>query len=847
MNLPALLLSVTLVAPVSANPPETPPPTEAPHVELPVPDAPPGNPPGPDGNPAATAAPATEPAPAPDPASDVAPAAAPAAPGRLTGVVESPTGQPFEDVIVLVDGDTAGSTDAQGRFHLPRLRPGPHLITLIGPQGQDLHEQIEVAPGASLDRRFRLTTRDVETVAITQKSDRPKREAGEVVLAQKDVAAVPGTFGDPVRVIENLPGTSRAPGGLGGALIVRGANPADSAVLMDGVQIPLLYHFGGLTSVVNSEFLSAVTFLPGGFGAQYGRATAGIAEIQSSALSCDRVRASASVDLLDAELFGCTPVGRWRIAAASRRSYIDTFLPAILRGAADEGESPIVVTPAYFDYQLKAETARTNQRFEIFAFGSRDALKLSRATSAEDVDMNLGGTTTFHRLQLRHFYFSDRFTLESSLVPGLMKVAFTESSQELATDHHSGATINTVQWRETAGLRLHPRVLWRAGIDHVLTRWSSAFVTELSNLGRRYPSPLEDDERTQNHWTDSDTDLDQAYWTEVVLGNRESLTVTPGVRLANLVFGRTHRFVIEPRLAARFQASEATAFTAAGGIYRKLPDMMSGVMVDGFGQPNLAAERALHLVWGIEQAFDIARLGRLDTKAEGFYVRRDLMPSPTDEVIVRDGRAEPTLFKSDGRGRAYGVELMLRLPSEQRRFSGWVAYTLSRSLREDRMGAVGGFDQYAPLSPDVPREGGLSAGNHEYLSPFDQTHILTTVGRWELPWNMSLGFRFQLVSGNPTTPLERGEAYYDADNDRYQIRPGSVAAGSARLPTFHKLDVRLDKRWRWDSWQLTAYLEVLNAYNHRPIEAVSHDYRYRTRSELKGLPILPLLGLKGEI
>jgi hypothetical protein len=815
MNLSTLLLSLALMAPDPG------PASESPATEAPAP-------------------------PTDDPAVAANDAAA-AAPARLEGVVEAPNGTPFEDVIVLVDGEAAGSTDAQGRFALPRLRPGPHLITLIGPQGQDLHEQIDVAPGVSLQRRFRLSTRELDAVIVTQKSERPKREASEVVLSQKDVAAVPGTFGDPVRVIENLPGTSRAPGGMGGALIVRGANPADSAVLMDGVQIPLLYHFGGLTSVVNSEFLSAVTFLPGGFGAQYGRATAGVAEIQSSALSCDQLRASASVDLLDAELFGCAPVGRWRVAAATRRSYIDTFLPAILRGAASDGESPTVVTPAYFDYQLKAETARTGQRFEIFAFGSHDGLKLARATSAEDVDMNLGGRTSFHRLQLRHFYFGDAFTLESSLVPGTMKVAFTESSQELASDHHSGATINTVQWRETAGLRLHRLVLWRGGIDHLLTHWKADFVTELSNLGRRYPSPLEYDVRTQNHWTDRDIDIDQAYWSELVLGNRDHLTVTPGLRVSHLVFGTTKRLVFEPRLAARFQASSDTAFTAAAGIYRKLPDMMSGVMVEGFGQPNLAAERALHLVWGLEQ-----KLGVFDTKAEGFYVRRDLMPSPTDEVIIRDGRAEPTLFKSDGRGRAYGMELMVRLPTalpgdDSRRFSGWVAYTLSRSLREDRMANAAGLDQYQALSPDAPREGGLSATNREYLSPFDQTHILTTVGRWELPWNMSLGFRFQLVSGNPTTPLERGDAYYDADNDKYQIRPGSVAAASARLPTFHKLDVRFDKRWQFHSWQLTAYLEVLNAYNHRSIEAFSHDYRYRTRTELKGLPILPLLGLKGEI
>ena len=100
-------------------------------------------------------------------------------------------------------------------------------------------------------------------------------------------------------------------------------------------------------------------------------------------------------------------------------------------------------------------------------------------------------------------------------------------------------------------------------------------------------------------------------------------------------------------------------------------------MVDGFGQPNLQAERALHLVWGLEQG-----LGPLETKLEGFYVRRDKLPSATDEVEVHDGKAEPVLFRSDGRGRSFGVELMLRLPAEeQRRFSGWVAYTLSRSYR----------------------------------------------------------------------------------------------------------------------------------------------------------------------
>ena len=305
---------------------------------------------------------------------------------------------------------------------------------------------------------------------------------------------MPGTFGDPVRVIENLPGTSRAPGGVGGALIVRGANPADSAVLMDGVQIPLLYHFGGLTSVVNSEFLSAVTFLPGGFGAQYGRATAGVAEMQSAPLACDRVRASASVDLLDAELFGCVPVGRWRVAAAARRSYIDAFLPALLEGAAKEGESPIIVSPAYFDYQLKAETTRARQRFELFAFGSRDALEvtprhLGRGRRPEPWAARWPSTAC------RPVTSTSAIASRSSRrwCPGYLMQEFNEGSQDLASEHHSRRRhLHHPVARDRQRRAWPAAARCAAGSTTCSPTGPPTSSPTLPNLARRYPTPLED-------------------------------------------------------------------------------------------------------------------------------------------------------------------------------------------------------------------------------------------------------------------------------------------------------------------------------------------------------------------
>lgn len=762
--------------------------------------------------------------------------------GAIAGVVRDRTTRaPVGGALVLLDGDHVATTDDSGRFHLKSVTTGSHLLSVAGPRGEEAHRDLVVRSAESAQLALELGLREVESFNFVQKVVRPKKSPGEVTLSKAEVSAVPGTMGDPVRVIENLPGASRAPGGFGGALIIRGANPADSAVLMDGVQIPILYHFMGLTSVVNPEFLSAVSFMPGGFGAEYGRATAGVAEVESTALSCGGFRGSAAVDVLDAELFSCVKLGQWRLAAAGRRSYIDAFLPSIMKAAADDGESVMVLAPSFFDYQLKAETVRGGNRFEIFAFGSHDSLELTQSGSAEDLDFQFGGTLAFHRLQLRHVYVGERLTLTSAVTPGFLRQLMTGASKELGTEERQGVDISTVQWRETATYRAADWLTLRGGLDHVLSHWRADFVTPLPTLVRRYPSPLEVDVRDRNVWKRRGTDLDQGYWAEAT-AEVAGLAVTPGLRLDHLVFDETKRLHLQPRLRARWQVAEGAAVTGAAGVYRKLPDTFSGVIVDGFGQPDLAAERAMHFVTGIEQ-----RLGPLETKLEAFYVKRDRLPSPTDEVQVRDGKAEPVLFASDGTGRSYGLELLVRLPAEQRRFSGWVAYTLSRSYRKDRSPDATGFDTYETQDAGTPRLSSLPPEAREYLSPFDQTHILTVVGKTELPWGLSLGMRFQLVSGNPMTPLEKGQSYYDADADQYKVRPGSVARGSGRLPAFHRIDLRLDKRWQFEAWSLTAYLEVMNAYNAKSIEAFDYDYRFRSRLEVGGLPILPLLGVKGEI
>jgi hypothetical protein len=149
-----------------------------------------------------------------------------------------------------------------------------------------------------------------------------------------------------------------------------------------------------------------------------------------------------------------------------------------------------------------------------------------------------------------------------------------------------------------------------------------------------------------------------------------------------------------------------------------------------------------------------------------------------------------------------------------------VAYTLSRSERKD------GPDQ------DYTR------------FQYDQTHILTALGSYKLGRGWQLGARFRYVTGSPYTPYIGGVMDYDAG---VYAPVESEPQYNGRLPAFHQLDVRVDKTWEFESWKLSAYLDVQNAYNRNNTEDAAYNYDYSQRKQLQGLPILPVLGIRGEL
>ncbi|MFN7133521.1 MAG: TonB family protein, partial [Myxococcales bacterium] len=197
-------------------------------------------------------------------------------------------------------------TEPDGTFEL-RPAPGICNLQIASPSHFPVTRVEQIEAGQVLELTYYLMPKKYGQFQTVVRGERERREAVRRTLEREELQKVPGTFGDPLRVVQSLPGVARTPFGLG-ALIVRGAAPQETGVYIDGVQIPLLFHFLGGPSVINAEMLDRIDFFPGGFGPRYGRAIGGILDAGLRRPDPEAVHGAAQVSVLDAYAFVEAPV-----------------------------------------------------------------------------------------------------------------------------------------------------------------------------------------------------------------------------------------------------------------------------------------------------------------------------------------------------------------------------------------------------------------------------------------------------------------------------------------------------------------------------------------------------------
>ncbi len=262
----------------------------------------------------------------------------------------------------------------------------------------------DLVEGTVAEVDYRLATK-AEGLEVTVRGERPPREVTRRTIEQREMSRIPGTNGDALRSLQNLPGVGRPPG-LAGLLIIRGSAPMDTAVFIDGVFVPLVYHFGGLSSVVPTEMLEKIDFFPGNFSAQYGRVMGGIVDVGIRSPNPDgKYHGLAQFDLIDGRVLleGPVPLLKgWSFLAGARRSWVDTWLKPVLT----EAGAGVTSAPVYYDYQAYVETHPTSRSaFRLGVYGSDDSLEiLIRDPFEQDPAFggNLALRTGFYRIEARY-------------------------------------------------------------------------------------------------------------------------------------------------------------------------------------------------------------------------------------------------------------------------------------------------------------------------------------------------------------------------------------------------------------------------------------------------------------
>lgn len=732
-------------------------------------------------------------------------------------------------------------TDDTGAFRFAGLSPGTWLLTVDSPALLPTTSSVEIpaddyVEGVALTVEERpdyeegdpLIDEFVEVVGAVEV------EPAERVIEHDLVVKLPGSFGDPVRALQNLPGVARAPFGSG-QLLVRGNDASDTGYYLDGLRIPLAFHFSAVSTVVAADLLRSVEMVPGGYGARYGNAIGGVVDLTTTTDLPKKGRTAVSADVFQATGFTQQRMGKnTSLVLSARRSYADVVLQPVLQTL---GAGALRV-PRYYDAQIHlVQRVGRDDRLTGTFFLSEDRFRLIGASGVDAVTYRTG----FQKGQLRFVADRGRWRNEASVSAGpeVQEIVLSGEEADLGAVGFPvdlfGNRAGTL--REEAPFRLGfreevllvPADTWfgvRVGVDGTAGRQRLVYTLsdepEVDDVGIFAPAAyLEPTLRLGPLDV-----IPGARFNVLSLGAREATTPTtptttgyPYGTYATLATGTDEptvtpsslRTTLDPRLRLVLDLG-ATEVLGALGSYSQAPAFRE--LVDAVG-PTLGFERSVTASLGANHELgDRGTLGLTVYRQQEWdlIVGRDEL-FRFDQTSLDPGRDFGD-FANDGVGDGTGVEVFGRWANDVRLL--WGSLSVARAFRQTR-----------PDTEVRPAES-------------DQPVNLVLIASQSVSRRSRVGGRLRVASGPPLTPVLGGT--YAVDLQEWLPLYGDP--WSARAPVFYSLDLRFDHEIRGRRTQTELYAELQNVTNHRNVEIPAWTEDWSQFRPTYGLPIFPSFGVK---
>ena len=716
-------------------------------------------------------------------------------------------------VLFLMPLKTRTEADAKGNYSFENVDDGTYDLVITAPEYDRKEILVDIPKSASSSDASRIfLARAADSVfEFTVTGKRNRREESTQTLSQESFLTVPGASGDPVKAAQNLPGVNRT-AGFSSQIIIQGSEPEDTTYQVDGHEIPLVFHFGGLSSVLFPEAVDRLELGTAGYGVERGRAMGGIVGLWTREPSANETRGLAFMDTLNAGALVEGPAGEDGFYLLSmRQSYIGWILSKVAEG---NDSFNLTAAPQYRDLTgLYSKKLSDKTDFRITSFYSKDSLSFLLKEPVEgdpNFRGNLDNVTEFYRVIPGIQYRLDsKNSFDFSIGIGKDKIKVDAGENYFFIDSNVISTRG--EWSriwigDSSGDELTTHLGWdntyaRTDFDILLPSGYTAggvfnpFSSGEAKLARGFSKTNSVGEYLRTDWRPL-----KGPW-----------TLSPNLRVDR--FSTTHEWIVSPRPAIKYAVNEGLELSSSGGLYAQPPQPQD--INPSFGNPDVKSPRAYHARLGFKKDFRPGSTLGFRLNGDAFWKGVHDIIIQSNRTVTRDGQTVSENTRNGAEAQVIGTQWELQYTGDH--WKGALNYTLSRARRRE------GSSSWTPTASD-------------------QTHVATLLGSYRASAKWSYSARLRFVSGNPVTPITGST--FDSDNDVFL--PNRGAYFSERLANFFQLDLRIDRKWTFETWILSAYLDIQNITNRANVESVSYSFDYTQKREATGLPIYPILGLKGE-
>ncbi|MGA9671673.1 MAG: TonB-dependent receptor [Terracidiphilus sp.] len=714
-----------------------------------------------------------------------------------------------------------GVTDSQGRFQIEGLRPGSYKLEARFP-GTSASLSANVELRAGVDAAIELTLPDSMVLPTVHQSIEvnssdsllPEQIAGGAhLISAREVQQDPSGMRDVMRYVQGLPGVVFGGDDFRNDIIVRGGSPLENLYVVDNVEIPNISQFGsigsagGTLSLINSDLLSDVTFMTGGYPAPYSNRLSSVMQITQREGQRDRVHLHATAGFAGVGGVAEGPFthkGSW--IGSMRRSLYDLF--------SFDNTTNI---PIFTNYEGKVVyDVNASNRIWLLTIGGWDSIvEKPGTTKTKDQDKVTNADYRTYRdatgMNWQHLFGASGV--------GLLGTSFSRThvwdvsrDRRLNNAEVEGATLTEDEYAIKYDLTFKVPVFQevQAGAQGRWMRDNFIYSQPLGVESPFSPSPGRVDPFTLH---DDRTVGQPAGYLQITrsLGRRVSLTA--GGRIDHYGYVGITRF--SPRASAVLPLSSRLSAHLSYGTYFQQPMMLyvRAAQVNA----NLVPMRADHYVAGL--TYNASR--KLLFSVEAYEKRyRDYPVSleyPQVTLASAGDDYDPSLYMlsltSAGRGRARGLEFYMHKKLSDR-FYAQANFSIAQSTDSalDRVFRPSGFDSH---------------------------YIFNVTSGYQFGRSWEVGARYVYYSGRPYTPFN---LVLSTAQDRpvYDL----TRVNGLRAPDYQRVDFRIDKTLHpWDG-NLNIYAGLTNAFNRKNYFGYSWNYVLSQPMTKTQMGAFPLCGLE---